>query len=88
VAIGDVLLLPFFRLPYLNSRLFMCWKQQQPDETTTQEKWERVLVLCSSFLHARWIFQTTKVDFYTKTPRKQRRRMKTTTEDEEEYQRK
>ena len=31
MAIGDVLLLPFFRLPYLNSRLFMCWKQQQPD---------------------------------------------------------
>ena len=80
MAIGDVLLLPFFRLPYLNSRLFMYWKQQQPDETTTQEKWERVLVLF--FFSAQWIFQT--VDFYTKTPRKQQR-MKTTTEDEEEY---
>ena len=45
MAIGDVLLLPFFRLPYLNSRLFMYWKQQQPDETTTQEKWEIVVVL-------------------------------------------
>jgi len=55
VAIGDVLLLPFFRLPYLNSRLFMYWKQQQPDETTTQEKWERVLVLF--FFSAWWIFQ-------------------------------
>ena len=59
MAIGDVLLLPFFRLPYLNSRLFMYWKQQQPDETTTQEKWERVLVLF--FFSAWWIFQT--VDF-------------------------
>ncbi len=29
MAIGDILLLPFFRLPYLNSRLFMYWKQQQ-----------------------------------------------------------
>ena len=84
MAIGDVLLLPFFPLPYLNSRLFMYWKQRQPDETT-QEKWERVLVLFF-FSALWWIFQT--VDFYTKTPRKQRRRMKTTTEDEEEYQRK
>jgi hypothetical protein len=56
VAIGDVLLLPFFRLPYLNSRLFMYLEAaQQPDETTTQEKWERVLVL--------FFFSACKVDF-------------------------